>query len=674
MRTRNQQMRLYALTVLLVFSLAAGALFVPATNAAGTPESAGSLAQDNRPVTVTGLLSIWRADTFGLSDVEPEPKVYFSRGDDGLTYILEIDLETALEFDRQIVTITGALDTGAAFSSGTDGVFDVRTIQPAPSVEGGREVQQVNSGAWAVLMCRFNGDASQPHNTAWYNTMFGNAYPGLDHYWRQISYNNVNIGGSTAYGWYELPRNHAYYVPDPNDPDKNRDSKLLDDCVNAADPNVNFANFQGVTMFFNDNLAGVSFSLALNRTLDGVKKKWEFTAIAENMAQQAVVAHEMGHAYGMDHSSGPAGTLPVQQIYVSRWDVMSSPWATAHGTYGPVAQGPIANSLYEVGWIAANRIKTVNIGDDTTFWLERLNQPTTGNYLMAKIITGKNDKKYFTLEARRQSGYDAGIPGNGVLIHEVDQRGFKTKGLLFFDPNEPTALVVDSDGDNDVNDGGAMFVPGEWYVDDSCQFLVEVVSQSSERYQVRVDNSDLLNSPTGSTSAAQPRFRWKKMPGAQSYEIQIDTTYNLDATWGPSNTYTSKGRSFKPPAPLLDRMYYWRIRSVDANGTKSAWSLTCPVHIETGRKNAPILYRYETYYPTLTWNRVTWAAGYEIQVASDKKFNIMRNSNSGLSSSTLSYTTGYLANGTYYWRVRAKRADGSWGGWSDIGEFIVDVR
>jgi hypothetical protein len=67
---------------------------------------------------------------------------------------------------------------------------------------------------------------------------------------------------------------------------------------------------------------------------------------------------------------------------------------------------------------------------------------------------------------------------------------------------------------------------------------------------------------------------------------------------------------------------------------------------------------------TLTWNRVSWALGYQIQIDDDPNFGSPIAVPPEFSSDTLSYTTPELANGTYYWRVRAKRDATKWGGWS----------
>ena len=63
---------------------------------------------------------------------------------------------------------------------------------------------------------------------------------------------------------------------------------------------------------------------------------------------------------------------------------------------------------------------------------------------------------------------------------------------------------------------------------------------------------------------------------------------------------------------------------------------------------------------------------YEIQIASDANFTIdVRNYTSVPSTYTL--TDELPANATYYWRVRARSADGGWGVWSKVFSFSADA-
>lgn len=84
---------------------------------------------------------------------------------------------------------------------------------------------------------------------------------------------------------------------------------------------------------------------------------------------------------------------------------------------------------------------------------------------------------------------------------------------------------------------------------------------------------------------------------------------------------------------------------------------------------APERNYYTTAIITLTWNAVTNAADYEIWVADNLNFT-----NAEIYySDTLAFTTPALAEGTYYWRVRARRSNGLLGTWSVAESFRIDL-
>lgn len=78
-----------------------------------------------------------------------------------------------------------------------------------------------------------------------------------------------------------------------------------------------------------------------------------------------------------------------------------------------------------------------------------------------------------------------------------------------------------------------------------------------------------------------------------------------------------------------------------------------------------------TNTPTLTWNSVTWATGYQVQVDDNADFSSPAFETT-VDAATLDVTTSPLGNGFYHWRARAQRPDGSWGGWSVVDTFTVD--
>jgi CSLREA domain-containing protein len=77
---------------------------------------------------------------------------------------------------------------------------------------------------------------------------------------------------------------------------------------------------------------------------------------------------------------------------------------------------------------------------------------------------------------------------------------------------------------------------------------------------------------------------------------------------------------------------------------------------------------------TLTWSKLSWATGYEVQVSLDKSFTQLKCVNPPLQpGNNLSVDTCWLDSGTYYWRVRGKSASQANTTWSTPDTFVIAV-
>ncbi|MBI2882674.1 MAG: hypothetical protein HYY11_02005 [Candidatus Methylomirabilis oxyfera] len=324
------------------------------------------------------------------------------------------------------------------------------------------------SQPWATILCRFGDSTSvTPHDIGFFNTLMGPSY--LDDYWRELSYEHVNLTGSAVFGWYNLPHPRSYYVNDTG-ADLNR---LKDDCTAVADADVLFPNFAGINLVFNDTLDCCSWGawgLRLNR--DGKSKSYGMTWIASWGDTQSLMAHEMGHGFGLPHSSGP-----YRVAYDSSWDVMSrriGTCASSDAVYGCVAPHTIAYHKNMLGWIPSSRTYVHRAGSSHTITLERIAQPVSDSYLMAQIPIGESSTRFYTVEARYFAGHDDNVPGEAVVIHDVDT----TRGR--------SAQVVDPDGNGDPNDSAAMWTPGETFTDSANQISVTVDATTATGFQVTI--------------------------------------------------------------------------------------------------------------------------------------------------------------------------------------------
>jgi hypothetical protein len=79
---------------------------------------------------------------------------------------------------------------------------------------------------------------------------------------------------------------------------------------------------------------------------------------------------------------------------------------------------------------------------------------------------------------------------------------------------------------------------------------------------------ELSSPPSGSTSSTAPTFAWSAVPGASSYQIQVDDDDDFSSAEVDSEV---SGTSFTPATPLAAGSYHWRVRA-DTDCGHGAWS------------------------------------------------------------------------------------------------------
>ena len=99
--------------------------------------------------------------------------------------------------------------------------------------------------------------------------------------------------------------------------------------------------------------------------------------------------------------------------------------------------------------------------------------------------------QFYTVEARRFAGYDTRLPGEAVIIHSV------------LPGRSSPAWVVDPDNNGNVNDAGAMWLPGETFTDAANGITVTINAMNASSFNVTIVKAG--TSPPRITT--QPRVR-----------------------------------------------------------------------------------------------------------------------------------------------------------------------
>lgn len=342
-------------------------------------------------------------------------------------------------------------------------------------VISGKAAKITGPKPWVSILCKFADRTAEQRDLPYFQGMYGNVPGQLDHYWREVSYDNINVVGSMAFDWVALPSPWRTYVASAGDenPELNQ---LFNDCTAAADSFVNFSlngGFEGINMMFNDSLGCCAWGGQRFTTLDGLSKGWRITWNPPwAFASESVIAHEMGHGFGLPHANNQDGDI---YPYDNPWDVMSASesYVMTDATYGRLGKHINAYHKDRLDWLTPDEIFIPTLPSET-ITIDAMAVSSTPNYRVARINTS-DPNRYYMVEVRKRMGnYDGNLAGDAVIIHEIVAGRPEPSWVV--DADDPPATFSDNPG--------VMWVVGETF--DQGEFTVTVDSETTNGFVITI--------------------------------------------------------------------------------------------------------------------------------------------------------------------------------------------
>lgn len=324
-----------------------------------------------------------------------------------------------------------------------------------------------------VLLVNFQDQTTQPiTRDAAHSLVFGSV---SDFYW-EASYQKVFLSGST-YGWLTIPVSRSTC-------DVNLIAQEADKAATAA--GVNLAAYDRIVYLATQNACTAT---GYNNG-PGVwpSRTWIIT----DRFDTQLIAHEMGHNFGLSHSQaldcGTAvlGSSCTSYSYGDAADAMGS-GITPHFN---------AFQKEKLGWLnASGQPPITTVSTSGTYTISPFE--TTGTAAKAlKIARGvdaqSGQMNYYYVEYRQPTGFDAvlGSIGNlskGVLVHTGGVSQYSV--LLDMTPNSDSSSVF-----YDIRDGA--LVPGATYSDSNAGVAIKLVSADAGGATVEVTVGSAASSCT----------------------------------------------------------------------------------------------------------------------------------------------------------------------------------
>lgn len=186
-----------------------------------------------------------------------------------------------------------------------------------------------------------------------------------------------------------------------------------------------------------------------------------------------------------------------------------------------------------------------------------------------------------------------------------------------------------------------------------------------------------LSSPANAATnvSIAPTLSWLAATAATSYNLEYSTSSTFASNVTTITGITTTSRAISGLANSTT--YYWRVSSTNSTGTSApsavrSFTTAAPLAIPVAPTlSAPANAATNvSRTPTMSWNAVTGATTYEIQISTVNTFATVTFGRTGLTARSIRVSPQLGSLTAYFWRVRAVNAAGT-GPWSAVRSFTT---
>lgn len=329
------------------------------------------------------------------------------------------------------------------------------------------------SGSWGDSDYAYDGDSDY-----WVNKNSA----GIVDYYTQVSGGLFDLTVDISSAIYRLPNTLDYYGQETFASIEN----LIVDSVNAADADINagidFATYDALfivhagpgqetdirddsrddiwSLYYFDEYISRDDQGTTTLTVDGVAIT-EAIFMPQTGAQDGIVVDPLGiytHEFGHWLSLPDLYVTAAAQDWdgIGRWGLMGG------GLYNRVSSAELfgsspaqlcAWSKYFLGWT-----NTLEPNIDPDPGRQYLAPIDTGQAIVKLAINGAQSTEFLLLENRPKRGYDAGLPGGGLLVWHIDETVIERelpRNAVNNDRAHPGVALIEADGDNALKSAGS---------------------------------------------------------------------------------------------------------------------------------------------------------------------------------------------------------------------------
>jgi immune inhibitor A len=326
---------------------------------------------------------------------------------------------------------------------------------PNPPIKPGKDGSLLTDTLKPIVICVDFDDNEHSHDTSEFSLLlfskdFAFSTGSMRDFYLENSYGKLDVVGGVT-GWYKMPQLYSYYVSGENGtgPYPNNTQKLTEDAIDAADPYVNFADYDHDGDLWVDALIIVHAGPGAEETGsddDIWSHKWQMPHVvwkdsvrlytfnmdpevrSGGLVDMGVFCHEFGHTLGLpdlydvDYSSEGLGN----------WSVMS------HGSWNNGGKTPAHFDAWCKKFLGFSEVQQLTVNQTAVEILQVDTSPVSYRLW----TSGGTGSQYFLVENRQKVGFDKYLPGDGLVIYHVDEGGSNDDEWCPGDPASPHYKVA----------------------------------------------------------------------------------------------------------------------------------------------------------------------------------------------------------------------------------------
>ncbi|CAL9541178.1 M6 family metalloprotease domain-containing protein [Streptomyces eurythermus] len=317
---------------------------------------------------------------------------------------------------------------------------------------------------------------------------FHEFFPRTQDWFHTASYGRLDYRPETPVTtWLRMPKPFHEYGIERGAPFDPGYRSLVQDLVAAADPAVDFRDYDLLNVLVTPNAGPSALDTVLSVTFagnddapvaDGVRisnasfvySRQDDGSGSYDRTGYRVLPHENGHTFGLPDLYTQDGGGAV-----GHWDIMSEDWGANNDLLGW--------HKWKLGWLDGGQVGCAAAPGSTEFALSPLYQQGGGKLVLIPVTA----RTTYALEVRAQGGNDEAVCRPGVLVYRIDAAVDTGRGpVTVFDSHRGSGGCTRSPNVHaELSD--APFAPGETFQDPRHGISVRVLSTDAEgNYRVRV--------------------------------------------------------------------------------------------------------------------------------------------------------------------------------------------